>query len=150
MSKLDEEGTKVMGVLPEERARLGVSVAELAEDLQAEVLCCPESTDKLVENLMIGALSFSSGEDYFARKDNKAVITRGERPDIALAALSTSTVCLILSNGNETSPQVVHLAEDKGVPVLSVKQGVLSIVDEIEKTFIKARLRQQEKLDKSG
>lgn len=139
-----------MVMIPEERALLGVSVAELAEDLKAEVLCCPELTGKLVENIMIGAMSFGSGEDYFIRKDNKAVITRGERSDIALAALSTSTNCLILSYGNKTSPQVIHLAEDKGVPVLSVEQDVLSIVDVVEKTFIKARSRQQEKPEKSG
>jgi len=150
MSNLFKEGVKVMGELPEDRTLLGVSVAELADDLQAEVLCCPESTGKLVENLMIGALSFGSGEEYFARKDNKAVITRSERADIQLAALATSTVCLILGGDQAPSPQVVHWAEDKEVPVLLVKQDVLSIVNEIEKTFIKARLKQQEKLEKSG
>ena len=138
-----------MGVLSEERALPSVSVAKLAEDLKAEVLCCPELTDKLVENIMIGAMSFGSGEDYFVRKDNKAVITRGEKHDIALAALSTSTACLILSNGKQTSPQVIHWAEDKGVPVLSVEQDVLSIVDEVEKTFIKAMSGEQEKSGES-
>lgn len=138
-----------MGVISEERTLPGVSVARLVKDLKAEVLCCAESTDKLVENIMIGAMSFGSGEDYFVRKDNKAVITRGERPDIALAALSTSTVCLILSHGKETSPQVIHLAEDKGVPVLSVEQDVLSIVEEVEKTFIKAGTPQKFKPEES-
>lgn len=139
-----------MVMIPEERALLGVSVAELAEDLKAEVLCCPESTGNLVKNIMIGAMSFGPGDDYFARRDNKAVISRGERPDIALAALSTSTACLILSYGSKTSPQVIHLAEDRGVPVLSVEKDVLSIVDEVEKAFIKARSRQQEKTGKSA
>jgi len=142
---LHKEGVKVLGVLPEERLLFGVSVAELAEHLQAEVLCCHESLGELVENLMIGALSVDPGVDYFARKDNKAVITRGERPDIQLAALATSTRCLILSEGMSPIPQVLHWAEDKGTPILLVKEDTLSTVAKIEETFLHARFRQQKK-----
>jgi BioD-like phosphotransacetylase family protein len=140
-----KEGVKVLGVLPEERLLFGVSVAELAEHLQADVLCCHESLGELVENLMIGALSVDPGVDYFARKDNKAVITRGERPDIQLAALATSTRCLILSEGMSPIPQVLHWAEDKGTPILLVKEDTLSTVAKIEETFLQARFRQQKK-----
>lgn len=138
-----------MGVLAEVQTLPEVSVADLAESLQAEILCCQESTGKLIENVMIGALSVDNGGDYFNRKENKAVVVRGDRPDVMLAALSTSTVCLIISNGNETSPQVINWAEDKDVPVLSVKQDVLTIVDEIEKAFIKAGSGQQAEPEKS-
>lgn len=126
-----------MGVSSEDRALLSVSVAELVDNLQAEVLCCSESTGELVENLMIGALSVDSGADYFARKANKAVITRSDRADIQLAALATSTKCLIIGGDTTPTPQVLNYAEDKGIPVLSVKKDVLSIVDEVENTFIK-------------
>jgi BioD-like phosphotransacetylase family protein len=143
-----KEGMKVLGVLPEERLLLGISVAELAEHLHAEVLCCPEASSELVENLMIGALSVDPGVDYFARKANKAVITRGERPDIQLAALATSTKCLILGGGIAPIPQVLHWAEDKGTPILSVKEDTLSTVAKIEEAFLQARFRQQEKQGK--
>lgn len=115
--------------------KVTVSIAQLAEGIQAEVLCCPESTGKLVENVMIGTMTYGSGAEYFARKENKAVIAPGDRSDMAMAALSTSTVCLILSNGKGTIPQVMHMAEEKGVTVLSAKQGVIEIADEIDKIF---------------
>jgi len=140
-----KEGVKVLGVLPEERVLFGISVAELAEHLQAEVLCCHESLGELVENLMIGALSVDPGVDYFARKANKAVITRGERPDIQLAALATSTKCLILSEGVAPIPQVLHWAEDKGTPILLVKDDTLSTVAKVEETLVQTRFRQQKK-----
>jgi len=142
------EGIKVFGVLPEERLLFGVSVAELAEHLQAKILCCHESSGELVENLMVGVLSVDPGVDYFARKVNKAVITRGERPDIQLAALATSTKCLILSGGTAPFPQVLHWAEDKGTPILLVKEDTLSTVAKIEETFLHARFQQQQKLGK--
>jgi hypothetical protein len=143
-----KEGVKVLGVLPEERLLFGVSVAELAEHLQAEVLCCHESLGELVENLMMGALTVDHGVDYFARKVNKAVITRGERPDVQLAALATSTRCLILSDGIAPIPQVLHWAEDKGTPILLVKEDTLSTVAKIEETILQARFRQQKKQGK--
>ena len=118
---------------------LRVSVSELAESLQAEVLCCPQAAGELVENLMIGAMCVDSGEEYFARKANKAVIVRGDRPDMHLAALATSTRCLILSGGVTPTPQVLQFAEEKGIPILSAKKDVLSIVNEIEETLLQTR-----------
>ena len=73
------------------------SVGELAKHLGGEIVNCPERSEELVENLMLGALSVDSGLDYFRRKTNKAVIARGDRPDLQMAALETSTKCLILS-----------------------------------------------------
>lgn len=147
-SLFSEVEIRVLGVLPEERMLLGVSIAELADDLRAETLCCPQALGEMVENMMIGALSVDSGTDYFARKDNKAVITRGERPDIQLAALSTSTKCLILSGGTAPIPQVLQLAEDKGTPILLVKEDVSSIITEIEGTFLRSKFQQQKKLER--
>ena len=118
---------------------LRVSVAELAESLQAEVLCCSQAVGELVESLMIGAMCVDSGEEYFARKANKAVIARGDRPDMHLAALATSTRCLIISGGVTPTLQVLQFAEEKGIPILSAKKDVLSIVNGIEEVLLQAK-----------
>jgi BioD-like phosphotransacetylase family protein len=118
-----------------------VSVTELAESLQAEVLCCSQAVGEMVENIMIGAMCVDSGLDYFARKANKAVIARGDRPDMHLAALATSTRCLILSGGATPTPQVLQFAEEKGIPILSVKKDVLSIVNDIEEILLQTKSR---------
>jgi BioD-like phosphotransacetylase family protein len=89
-----------------------------------------------------------SGEEYFRRKTAKAVVVRGERPDMQLAALSTPTKCLILAGGVAPIPQVLGWAEDKGVPVLLAKQDTLSAVGEVEKAFALARFRHPAKLDR--
>jgi len=125
-----------MEMLSGERAATGASVARIAERLQAEVLCCSESLDGVVENLMIAAMTVDSGLDYFSRKDNKAVIVRGERPDCQLAALATSTRCLVLTGGVRPPVQVLSLAEEKGVPVLLTDRDTLSVVAELEQFFV--------------
>ena len=146
ISMFDREGIKVLGVLPEERLLLGVSIAELAEHLQATFLCCPEASGELVGNVMIGALSVDSGADYFNRKADKVVIARGSRPDIQLAALATPTKGLILSEDIAPIPQVLIWAEDKGVPILLSKQDTLPTVAEVEETILQARFRQEKKI----
>jgi hypothetical protein len=146
--RLEKDGMKLLGVLPEDRLLMGVNVSEIADRLKADVLCCSEALNELVGNIMIGALTVNSGADYFSRKDNKVVIARGERPDHQLAALATSTKCLVLSGGVKPIPQVLGWAEDKGVPVLLTRQDTLAAVAEVEQAFLQTRFWQQGKLSK--
>lgn len=143
---LEERGVEVMAVLPMERLLLSVSVGELAEFLSGTILCCQDKTDELVEHLMVGAMSVDSALAYFRRKPNKAVITGGDRPDIQLAALETSTKCLILTGNLQPSPIILGRAEEVGVPTILVRQDTLTAVEVIERFFGKTRFHQQKKI----
>jgi len=140
-------GIKVMGVLPEDRALLALTVAELADSINGEIFDSAEKADELVENFMLGAMVVDSGLDYFGRKDNKAVIIRGDRPDMQLAALETATKCLVLSSS--AGPPVISVqekAENRGVPIIIAESNADSIVASIEDALGKARLSQAKKL----
>ena len=143
-----EAGIKVLGVIPEVRNLLGVSVSELAEALGGEILTCSENADGIVENVMLGAMTPDSGVDYFSRKANKAAVIRGERADMQLAALATSTRCLILTGDLKPKPAVVYEAEDKHVPIIVVKQGTSEVIDGIEDALAKATFYSSGKLRK--
>ena len=146
-SRLEGQGVKVLGLIPDDRRLFGVSVAEIALRLGVEALCGKDRLAQLVENVMIGALTPDSGEDYFKRKARKAVVVRGDRPDVQLAALSTSTNCLVLTGGVSPIAQVLGWAEDKEVPILVTERDTLSTVAEVEKAFVQARFRHLDKLD---
>jgi len=143
---LEKRGIKVFAILPQERVLLSISVNELTEALNGEILCCPECGDELVEYLMVGAMSVDSALTYFRRKPNKAVITGGDRPDIQLAALETSTKCLILTGNLRPSPIILGRAEEVGVPMILVKQDTLTAVEIIERYFGKTRFHQEKKV----
>jgi len=138
----------VYAVLPQERLLLSISVGQLAEVLDGEILCCPEASEELVEHLMVGAMSVDSALTYFRRKPNKAVITGGDRPDIQLAALETSTKCLILTGNLQPSPIILGRAEEVGVPMILVKQDTLTAVEIIEQFFGKTRFHQDKKVQR--
>lgn len=145
---LEERGVPVLAVLPLERLLLSVSVGELAEFLSGQFLCCEDKTDELVEHLMVGAMSVDSALTYFRRKPNKAVITGGDRPDIQLAALETSTRCLILTGNLKPSPIILGRAEEVGVPMILVRQDTLAAVETIERYFGKTRFHQEKKIQR--
>jgi BioD-like phosphotransacetylase family protein len=139
-------GIDVLGVLPEDRVLLSLTVGELAEHIGGEILNSAGKSSGLVEDFMLGAMSVDSGLDYFGRKDNKAVVVRGERPDMQLAALETSTRCLVLSGGVSPSHTVLQRAKDKGVPIILTKGDIISTVNGIELALGKGRFNQEKKL----
>ena len=95
---------------------------------------------------MLGAMTLDSGLDYFGRKDNKAVVVKGERPDMQLAALETSTRCLVISGGVAPIHAVLRSAHDKGVPIIVTKDDINATVSSIELALGKTRFNQEKKL----
>jgi BioD-like phosphotransacetylase family protein len=98
---------------------------------------------------MLGALVVDSGLDYFSRKSNKAAIIRQDRPDMQLAALETSTRCVVLSNSKEKPMyNVIQKAESRGIPMISTDADTSDIITSIEEMLDKSRIGQEEKLSK--
>lgn len=147
---LDKAGIKVFGIIPEVRSLLGVTVGEMIEILDGEVLTSPDNADEIVENVMLGAMTPDSGAIYFSRKENKAAVIRGDRADMQLAALETSTKCLILTNNVKPLPAVMSQAQDKHVPIIMVKQDNSAAIARIEEALSKANFRNPRKLEAFG
>ena len=78
---------------------------------------------------MVGGMGMDPGELYFGTKNNKAVIVRGDRPDVQLSALNTSTSCLVLTNGIEPIEYVKYEAELEKTPVMVVETNTLQTMD---------------------
>jgi uncharacterized protein len=141
----------LLGVIPENRVLLAITVGELAESLEGNILNSAGKSAELVENYMLGALVVDSGRDYFGRKSRKAAIIRHERADMQLAALETPTACLILSGSPDKSGpmyNVLYKAENQRIPIIATGAAVSDIVTKIEDTILKTRLNQANKLAK--
>lgn len=142
-------GVNVLAVVPENRVLLAVTVSELAESVQGKILNNAEKAGELVESFMVGAMVVDSGLDYFGRKDNKAAIVRQDRPDMQLAALETSTRCLVLTGSNEPPVyNVLQKAEARGIPVITTETETKDIVASLEDTLTGTRLNQEKKLSR--
>jgi BioD-like phosphotransacetylase family protein len=142
-----EQDITILGNLPSRPRLSALSVGELVDLLEAEVLTEYYEPNALAEAFTVGAMTVDAALSRFRRQQNKAVITGGDRADIQLAALETSTVVLILTGYLHPSPVVLHQAENLGVPVLLVKGNTMETVESIERAYGKTRLGQPEKLD---
>lgn len=143
---LEKQGIVVLGTLPEMRGLAALTVAEIVEALEAEVLTEHFDPEAMVEALTVGAMTAEAALSRFRKQTNKAVITGGDRADIQLAALETSTTCLLLTGNLHPSPLIVRQADEFGVAVLLVRTGTLETVEMIERIFGKTRLGQAAKL----
>ena len=123
---IESEGGKFLGAIPEDRLMLSVTVGQIAQHLGARWVLGEERAHELVENFLIGGNIMDWGVTYFGRMENKAVIVRGDRPDLQLAALATPTTCLVLTGGHEPIQYVHHQAEQEEVPLLVVEADTIS------------------------
>jgi BioD-like phosphotransacetylase family protein len=143
---LEKQGIPILGALPEERSLAALTVSELIDVLDAEVLTRNCDLEAMVETLTVGAMTADVALHRFREYTNKAVITGGDRTDIQLAALETSTTCLVLTGNLQPSQLIIKQAEDFGVSVLLVRDNTMETVEAIEKVFGKTRLGQPDKL----
>ncbi|MCP9795387.1 phosphotransacetylase family protein [Synechococcus lacustris] len=135
-------GLPVYGLLPRSPLLRSVTVGELVQRLGAEMLCCRERKDLLVETLSIGAMNVNSAMEFFRRQRNMAVVTGADRTDIQLAALEASTQCLILTGAADPLPQLISRAQELDVPLIKVEHDTLTTVAVIEKAFGHVRLHE--------
>ena len=144
-------GINMLAVIPENRVLLAITVGELAESVRGKILNNPDKSGELVENFMLGAMVVDSGLDYFGRKNNKAAIVRQDRPDMQLAALETSTKCLVLTGSpDESGPayNVLQKAEARGIPIITTETEAKDIIASLEGTLMSTRLNQEKKLSR--
>ena len=132
---LSDQKVPVIGVLPEERCLMGITVNQIARHLGGEFLLWEEKGDQLVDHIMIGGLVLDWGVPYFSQNDRKAVVVRGDRPDIQMAALQTPTRCLVLTGGHHPIQYIEHEAREEEVPVILVSSDTLATVKSLETAF---------------
>lgn len=134
IDELEGQGVKILATIPEDRKLLGVTVGELAEHIGGTFLYGEHKKDLFIDNFMIGGLVLDWGVLYFERHENKAVIVRGNRPDLQMAALSTPTSCLVLTGtGSEGAIEYVQIeAEEEEIPLICVETNTLDTVGVLE------------------
>ena len=146
MPFIEKKGVKILGVFHKDGVLESFTVRQLNDVLRGKVLCCEEGLDELVENYLIGAMDVDSALKYFRRTPKKAVITGAHRSDIQLAALETSTKCIILTGGLYTNSVVIAKAQSRGVPIISVSEDTFTTIDRIESVMGKATIRDNVKI----
>ena len=142
------KGIDILGNLPHDSVIGSITVEELNEMLGAKVLCAHERLGNLVEHFLIGAMQVDKAIEYFKKTRNNAVIVGGDRADIQLSAMESGSVCLILTGDLYPSEMIISRAEEKEIPILSVREDTYSIAKKLEKLSSRLRLRDKSKVER--
>ncbi len=128
---LEKMDLPVLGTIPSYKTLRMFTAQDVQEYLNAEVVC-EEGMDKGIDNILIGAMSFDSALAYFRRYADKVVITGGDRAEIMLAAMETSTSCIVATGGERPSPPVIRKAVELDIPILLVEGHTYAAAKKVE------------------
>ncbi|HBX69164.1 MAG TPA: hypothetical protein DEH25_07230 [Chloroflexi bacterium] len=145
---IEKQDIPVFGVLPEVSGLAALTVDELIDALDPQVLTDCDPHDIMVENLTVGAMTAEAALTRLRSRNNTAMITGGDRSDVQIAVLEVPLSCLILTGGLEPRQLIIKHANELGVPVLLVRSNTMETIEAIDKIFGKTRMGQMIKLRK--
>ena len=128
---LKKSGINVLGLIPENRTLLSLTVRQICENLEGKFFGGEEYGEDLVENFMVGGFGMDPGQYIFSRQDKKAVVVRGDRPDVQMSALDTDMECFIMTGGFEPIEYVKYEANEEEVSIIIVNSDTLETMDKI-------------------
>jgi uncharacterized protein len=118
---IKDMGIQVLGVIPCDQELNYVNVGFIAEKLQARVIAGEGGLNKRVRHVFVGAMSGDAASRLpLFRIENKLAITGGDRSDMIVAALESSTSGIILTNNIIPPQNIIAKAADKNIPLLLV------------------------------
>lgn len=129
---LKNKSIDCFGIIPLDKILASITVEQIEKELSAQILTSPKKKNNLIESFLVGAMGQESALKFFRKKENKAVITGGDRADIQSAALETPTRCIILTGNLYPSATILSRAEELHVPILLVRDDTWTTVQKIE------------------
>jgi BioD-like phosphotransacetylase family protein len=156
IDKVSEQMNRVMGfykipvygILAEDTLLCSISVKELADILNGNIICCDDSGETMVETFSVGAMNIDQALTHFRRIPRKAVITGGDRVDIQLAALQTDTRCLILTGNLYPAQVVITQPTARHVPIIVVGSDTMRTVQLVDEVLGHIQLRHASQIER--
>lgn len=141
LKMITDLGIQVLGIIPYKPELTQLSMNYIAYRIFAKKIAGEGAPDRIVKHIFIGAATADSTllKPLFQR-ENKLVITSGDRVDMILAALEGSTAGIILTNNILPPSSVISKANEHNIPLLLAMQDTYQItkqLDDIEPLLMK-------------
>ncbi len=97
---------------------MAMSIREIANLLDAQVLCCEDAIDSEV----IDAFSCDMMSDVLAFATNESLLITGLlNPQVMRTAMMLDMRCVVFTCGKCRTPEIISLARENGIVVLSTE-----------------------------
>lgn len=117
---IDKYNIPVLGIIERSIELFSPRVMEVLEAIGGELINKAAATglNNTVETTIIGAMNAQAALKYLRQVKKAAVITGGDRTDLALAALHEDVSVLILTGFIQPDAKVVTVANEKNIPII--------------------------------
>ncbi|MFX0014322.1 MAG: AAA family ATPase [Promethearchaeota archaeon] len=149
LDSIKELGVNVLGIIPYQKELTQFSMAYLYETIFAKVLAGEKGLDNKVEHIFVGAMSAAQViKRPLWALENKLIITPGDRPDMIIAALESSTAGIVLTNNIlPADPIIESKANMANIPLLLVSTDTFATAKQIDDMQIMFTKDETEKIN---
>ncbi|HPB83315.1 MAG TPA: DRTGG domain-containing protein, partial [Spirochaetota bacterium] len=127
-------GINVLGVIPYKDQLTHFTMNYLAENLFAKVIAGEKGLGNVVKNIFVGAMSTDESlRNPLFIKEQKLLITSGDRSDMILAALESDTVGILLTNNILPPANIITRASEKNIPLLLVANDTFMVSKQLDR-----------------
>jgi len=133
LPKIKQKGVNILGVIPYYEELPRFSVNYMAERLFAKVITGESYLNRTVKNILIGSMSvIAAKENPVFYKENKVIITSGDRSDMILAAIESNSTAVIITNNILPPHEIILKATELEIPLLLVTSDTFTIAKQID------------------
>ncbi len=144
---LKRRGVDVLGIIPHDPIMFAVRAGDLAHGLGGRLITSVGRVDNLVVNFLIGTMQVENFVTFFKRHKDVAILCGGDRADLQLVALEGGCAALILTGNLYPNDIILAKAEDKGVPVIVVRDDTFTVAKKMELMLTREKLRDRSRIE---
>jgi len=150
---LSRRGYQLWGALPYEAQLTEITVGQIAEETDAEIISGEENLERKIRDFIIGAAPCHRLLQFFA--PGVMMITPGDRDDLVLAAISweqaavadgETGIAVCLTSEVEPDRNVRRLARSSQMPVIAVPGGTYEVAARLSNLVAKITARDTDKI----
>ena len=148
---LKRRGLDLLGVIPHQSMLSSPTVDSIRDELDAVVLNSPVNLHRLVEDVVVGAMSAQNAMKFFKR--GVLLITPGDREDIMLAACTgieansqEQMAGIVLTGGLRPTEAVLKVLRTLPIPVLLAQADSYQVASRVHDLNVKTRPADAEKI----
>ncbi len=135
-------GVPVLGVIPYEETLSHFTIDYLNQTLFSKVIAGEKGLMNVVHHIFVGAMSATQVVNKpLWNLENKLIITPGDRSDMIIAALESSTAGIVLTNNIlPDDPIIQSMADSRKIPILLMTNDTFAtakLIDDMEILFTK-------------
>ncbi len=143
---LKRRGLELLGVIPHQQMLSRPTLQSICEELNAEPLNKSTRTNKIVDDVVVGAMSAENAVQFF--HSGVLVITPGDREDLLLAVASAQKPLagIVLTRNLRPNENVLKLIREMSFPVLLAKDDSYEVASKVHDLIVKTRPDDLEKI----